>query len=159
MRTRTGWRTLGLVLLGLALWPLAGAAQDGEVYRTVTPERLEKILAGLSIKYEKKDGTKAGVSTYDFKRDGQPLRLHNYGGQDLWIERVYPDKLTLKDVNQWNVGAKFSRAVLIKDGENSSVSLECQLDCLGGVTDAIIRRFITRFDAEAGRFAEKFGIK
>lgn len=149
MRPSTRATVPGIVLLGLLLWPLGGGAQDPEVYREVKPERLEKILAGLNIKYEKKDGTKPGVVYYDFKRGDQKVRLHNYNGADLWIDSLFNDKATLATVNGWNVKAKFSRAVLLKDGE---VSLENQIDCLGGVTDAIIRQFISRFDGEIKGF-------
>ena len=56
-------------------------------------------------------------------------------------------------VNEWNVQAKFSRAVRLK-GDKGVVSLESQLDCIGGVTDAIIRQFINRFDGEMQQFTK-----
>jgi hypothetical protein len=37
-------------------------------------------------------------------------------------------------------------------GEKDTISLEAQLDCVGGVTDNIIRQFIQRFDGEVAQF-------
>ena len=50
--------------------------------------------------------------------------------------------------------AKFSRLVLITEKDKSILSLEAQLDCLGGVTDAVIRQYLNRFDEEAKKFAK-----
>lgn len=154
MFPRTRLVALGPVLGGLLLLAAAGAAQEAKVYRNVSTEKLEQILKGLDVDFKKSAGPKAGIHYYDFTRNNFKVRLHNYDGQDLWIDCIFSDKLSLEDVNRWNVKAKFSRAVLVKDGDKSSVSLENQLDCLGGVTDAIVRQFITRFDGEVKNFVQ-----
>jgi hypothetical protein len=139
--------------LGLApFW-----AEDEQViaYNNVTGEQLEKILDGMDIKYKKAPAKKDGVQFYDIDSGGHMLRLHNYAGQDLWLDCVFTAKLGLKEVNTWNARAKFSRAVFIKQGDKETISLESQLDCLGGVTDAVIRHFVRRFDSEVRAF-EKF---
>ena len=49
--------------------------------------------------------------------------------------------------------AKFSRAVLVKDGANATVSLEAQVDCTLGITDGMIGHFVRRFDDEIQAYA------
>jgi hypothetical protein len=144
-----------LLTLTLGLAPLWADGEEGLVYMLVPGEKLEKILDGMDIKYKKLPAKKDGVQFYDLQSGGHVLRLHNYGGQDLWLDCVFSVKLGLQDVNAWNGRAKFSRAVLIKKDDQQTISLESQLDCLGGVTDAIVRQFIRRFDGEVRSF-EKF---
>lgn len=127
-------------------------AQEAKVFRQVGPEKIEGILAGLKIDFKKADGKKPGFHYYDFERQGLKVRLHNYGGKDLWIEALFTDKISLEDINRFNQGTRFSRAVLLKDDNRVTISLEAQLDCLGGVTDAVIRQFILRFDGELKGF-------
>lgn len=124
---------------------------DKLVFRIVTPEKLEGILTALKIDFTKEKGKTAGIDFYDYTKGDYRIRLHNYQGKDLWVDAQFSDKLTLDDVNKWNVRAKFSRAVMLK-GDKEIVSLESQLDCLGGVTDSIIRQFIERFDGELAQF-------
>jgi hypothetical protein len=151
--------TQRLVLTAFALFStalLAFAAPEPEVGPVATsmpPEKLEPILDKLEIKYKKTAGKKDGIYFYDFRRGGLSVRLHNYDGQDLWIDSTFTEPLALEDVNKWNVRAKFSRAVLIPGDEKVTVSLEAQLDCVGGVTDAMVRQFIRRFDGELAQFS------
>jgi hypothetical protein len=141
----------------LILVPLgAGGGEPAKVYNSVSSDKLEKILADLDIKFKKvADKKKEGVDFYDLEARDRLLRLHNYGGQDLWLDCVFSEKLTLADVNRWNSQSKYSRAVLIKQDDKVTISLESQIDCLGGVTDAVVRQFIRRFDGEVKAF-EKF---
>jgi hypothetical protein len=143
----------GLGLLAFALTAGAGPGQD-KVWRDVPSEKLEAILKKLNITYTKSAGKMAGVHFYDFKRGDFNIRLHNYRGRDLWIDAVFTDKIALEEVNQWNVRAKFSRAVLLQDGDRYRVSLEAQLDCTGGVTEGMVRQFIVRFDGEVMSFVK-----
>jgi hypothetical protein len=129
------------------------ATNDKLVYRNVTPEKLEAILKELNITYDKVKGKAEGIQFYDFGKNDFRIRLHNYQGKDLWIDAHFSDKLTLDEVNKWNVRAKFSRAVVLK-GDKETVSLEAQLDCLGGVSDSIIKQFIGRFDGELVQFSK-----
>jgi hypothetical protein len=120
--------------------------------RSVSSEKLEAILKDLNISYQKNPGKKEGIYSYDFERKGTKIRLFNYNGDDLWIETDYSEKATLEDVNRWNMRAKYSRAVLVKDGRNASISLESQIDCTIGITDGMVRQFVERFDAEIQSF-------
>lgn len=162
-------RSAALALVLAAISFVAAAAQDDtkktaddkkespaeskRVYRNVTPEKLETVLKDLNIEYKKVKGKEAGITFYDYEKGGFKIRLHNYKGKDLWIDAHFNEQLTLEQVNNWNVRAKFSRAVKLK-GEKETVSLESQLDCLGGVSDGIIRQFVERFDGELTQFSK-----
>ena len=137
----------------LVLGSLRGQEDGGDkkIYRNVASEKLEAIFAEMKIEFQQSKGKGDGVQLYDFERNKFKIRLHNYQGKDLWIDAHFTDPLTLADVNQWNTRAKFSRAVLLKS-EKTTVSLEAQLDCLGGTTDAHLKQFILRFDGEIAQF-------
>ncbi len=156
---------LAAIVAALGVLP-PGRAQDGgakdkkaatpeakKIYRNVTADKLEAILKGLNVVYKKGKGKSDGVWVYDFEKSDFKIRLQNFVGNDLWIEAHFKDKTPLEKVNQWNMRAKFSRAVQLA-GEKDAVSLEAQLDCVGGVSDAIIRQFIERFDGELVQFAK-----
>lgn len=138
-------------LAALLLAVPSGGAQ--EVYRNVSAEKLRSLLKELKIDYREVPSKNEGIVYYHFKHDNHDIRLHNYNGKDLWIDCIFADKLTPEQVNRWNIRAKLSRAVFIRDGTQETVSLESQIDCLGGVTDPIIKRFITRFNGELDGFA------
>jgi hypothetical protein len=120
----------------------------------VPPARLESVLAKMNVKYDKTEGKKKDDWFYEFDRNNFKIRLQNYGGRDLGLDVVFTDKITLKEVNGWNVQAKFSRAVRLSGGDKSPTSLEAQLDCEGGVTEGMIRQFILRFDSDLKNFVE-----
>lgn len=145
-----------LVCFAACLWaPLGGYAQS-KVYRSVTDMTVERILQSLEVKYEKeerKNKDAPPIMMFDFKRGDNSFRLYNYQN-DLWIECIYDRKMKLEDVNRWNAEAKFSRLVVIDQKDKTSLSLEAQLDCLGGMTDATIKQYINRFDEEAKKFAK-----
>ncbi len=137
----------------LSIWCGICAGQSREVVtQSVSSEKLEAILKDLGVSYQKDAGKKERIFSYRFERQGRKVRLHNYGGEDLWIETDFTDKATLDLVNRWNMRAKFSRAVLIAGGERPTISLEGQIDCSLGVTDGMVRQFIQRFDAEIEAF-------
>jgi Putative bacterial sensory transduction regulator len=142
-----------VAVLGLML-PREVASQS-KVTRSVTNEGIEKILQSLNIKYQKSERKDKdnNVTFFDYTRADLSIRLYNYGS-DLWLESVVEKKVKFEDVNRWNADAKFSRLVLIENKDKTSLSLESQLDCLGGVTDASIKQYINRFDEEAKKFAK-----
>ena len=146
--------TILLVCAALALVPTAVLSQS-KVYRTVTNDGLEKILQSLDLKYqrdERKDKD-ATITYFDFKRGEESYRLYNYVN-DLWIESTFEKAMKADDINRWNADAKFSRLVMIPQRDKTMLSLESQLDCLGGVTDAVVKQYINRFDEEAKKFAK-----
>jgi hypothetical protein len=143
------------IALALGLIFAAPTAAQPKIIKTVSNETIEKILTGLDLKFqrnERKD-KQGAITFYEFTRSEQPCRLFNYGN-DLWLECTSEKKLRLEDVNRWNADAKFSRLVLIESKDKVTVSLESQLDCLGGVTETNIRQFVNRFDEEAKKFAK-----
>ena len=146
---------IALVVCSMCLLlPLSGFAQN-KIYKTVANDAVEKILQGLEIKFQKEErkNKDVGIMVYDFKRGDHSFKLFNYQS-DLWIECTFDKTLKPEDVNRWNADAKFSRLVVLQDKEKSILSLESQLDCAGGVTDAIVRQYINRFDEEAKKFAK-----
>lgn len=153
---------LGVLAMGVLLISTAFAQEQGQpdkidklkVQRSVPSAKLESILEDMKIKYSKTAGKNEGIHYYDFERNNFKVRLHNYQGRDLWIDVQFTEKMSLAEVNQWNVRAKFSRAVLVKNGDKQSTSLESQIDCEGGVTDGMIRQFILRFDGEIKTFVQ-----
>lgn len=155
MRAHKPNACLGSLILFAWLAAATSAQEKDRVMRSVPSAKLESILQELKIRYEKKSDPKNdAINFYDFERNSFKVRLHNYNGRDLWLDVHFTDKITLEDVNQWNVRAKFSRAVLLKEGDKQSTSLEAQLDCDGGVTDGMIRQFILRFDGELKSFVQ-----
>ncbi len=144
---------IGLCVLAFCC---AGAwGQDQElVFHTVASEKLEATLKDLDIAFQKKPGKKEGIFTYDFVRKDIKIRLYNYEGEDLWIETDVTEKVTLEQVNAWNMCAKFSRAVLVQGDTNTTISLENQVDCTIGMTDGMLRQFIQRFESEAQSFSK-----
>jgi hypothetical protein len=152
-------RTLpGLVVAVGLCWPAPAPAQ---VYKNVSNETIERLLRELNIQYRKSYGKdnqgneKQGIVFYDYtNKAGFKVRLHSYEGRDLWIDALFNDPMTLEDINRWNTRAKFSRCVQLNNNNKQTASLENQLDCLGGVTDAIVRQFVVRFDAEIRDFVE-----
>ena len=149
-------RFLGHYLAGM---PKAEALRNSlaqtKITRNLSNEAVEKILQGLELKYSKTEPKDKDTATmyFDFLRGEQPCRLKNYGS-DLWLECIVEKKMKVEDVNRWNADAKFSRLVLIEEKDKTILSLESQLDCLGGVTDAMIKQYLVRFDEEAKKFAK-----
>ena len=144
-----------LLCLAVCLLIPAGAFSQGKVYRNVSNETVEKILEGLELKYQKEERKNKDnpITYFTFQRGDLQYGMYNYGN-DLWIETTSEKKMKLDDVNRWNSAAKFSRLVLIEQKDKTIVSLESQLDALGGITDATIRQYINRFDEEAKKFAK-----
>jgi Putative bacterial sensory transduction regulator len=143
------------IAFALLLFVTADVFSQSKIARTVSNDTIEKILKSLELKYQK-DERKDKVSNamfFDFVRSEQACRLYNYR-TDLWLECQVEKKMSMEDVNRWNADAKFSRLVLIEDKGKTILSLESQLDCEGGVTEAMITRYINRFDDEAKKFAK-----
>ena len=126
-----------------------------KITRNVSNEAVEAILKSLQLKYAKIEPKDKDSATMHFEitRGDQTCRLKNYGS-DLWLECIVEKKMTMEDINRWNADAKFSRLVLVEEKEKTILSLESQLDCLGGVTDAMIKQYVVRFEEEAKKFAK-----
>jgi Putative bacterial sensory transduction regulator len=130
------------------------AVRDEEVVTKVTSDHLEKILKNLGIRFKKTAGKEEGVFTYEFERDAFKIRLHNFKGADLMLDAAFKE-IPLEEVNKYNSGRKFIRAVLYQpDRGKKYTALEANLDCVGGVSDNVIRYFIGTFDGELNEFAK-----
>ena len=80
----------------------------------------------------------------------QPLRLQA-------IERLIDahfKKVSLEDINRWNVEKKFIRAVYYNVKGTEYSVLEMNLDCEVGTTDGILRNFIVGFHEDVKQFAK-----
>lgn len=143
-----------LVCFSFCLLPIVAQSQV-KVYRNVSNDTVEKILTNLELKFQKEErkNKESSIMSFDFKRGDNSFRLFNYQS-DLWIECTFEKSMKPEDVNRWNADAKFSRLVLIQEKDKTILSLESQLDCAGGVTDAVVKQYINRFDEEAKRFSK-----
>jgi hypothetical protein len=130
-----------------------GAAQEKTevVPRTASSELVEKTLAGLDTRYEKKEGKTPNLYFYNYERNRYKIRLGNHGGKLLWLSAAFP-RTSPEQINAWNVRAKFSRAVLNRDGNQENAVIEAQFDCAGGITAGVLRQFLLRFDEEVRNF-------
>ena len=93
-----------------------------------------------------------GLFLYDYARNNFGLRLQNNNGGDLWIIAVF-GKIAPEEMNRWNRQTHLTRVVPIRGFGEETATLEAQLDCLGGVTDGMVRQFITGFDKEVAGFS------
>ena len=150
---------LALFLLLFPWLAFSASAQNPKVLNRISPEKLETLLKSLTIDFKKSPHeTIKDAFRYDFERNEFKIRLINFKGEDLWIESIFNEPLELKEVNSWNVKAKFSRCVLIPGDKDkkaaASISLESQLDCSGGATEGMVGNFITRFYGELKDFSK-----
>ncbi len=154
-------RLMGLVICMASCLVLPSAAlSQNKVPRSASNEMVENVLKGLDLKFQKGEqkGKDAAVFYYDFKRGEQSYRLYNYVN-DLWIEAIFEKQIKIEEVNLWNATAKFARLVQVDQKTKTSLSLESQLDCLGGVTEMGIRQYINRFEKETASFKKYLATK
>jgi hypothetical protein len=140
---------VGACAAAVLLWPAATPAQ--QVFKEITPKRLEGILDGMSLQYKKLEGA-PGVTYYDFKMRNLTVRLTNFNGKDLLID-MFMTPIDLKRVNEWNRKAKFTRAYLATENGVESVVLASNLDILGGVTDDTVKQFLREFETSLTDFS------
>lgn len=128
-----------------------------EVFTSLPPERLEKLLTALKITYKKTEAQAKGTFLYDYKKGDFDIRLTSFDGRDLMLDVMFPDA-ALEKVNKYNSERKFIRVVRYRNANgNNYLSMEANLDCVGGVTDNIVRWFITTYDDELQAFAKYLG--
>jgi hypothetical protein len=126
------------------------------VYPGVTSELLEEVLKGLKLNYKKNALNNGAAFLYEFQQNNVPIRLHNWGGKDLMLAAHFR-KTTLKEANEFNLKRKFIRAVFYQDGAPAYTALERNLDVEGGVTENILRNFITSYAADVKEFERFLG--
>src|SRR5262245_44118002 len=155
-RSDSMWRHL--FVWSCIILPASSSAggDENKVFKQLSAADTESLLQKFKIEFKKTPGKNNDVNYYDFQRNGYNVRLYWYGGKDLMVDVVFA-KLTLPEVNAWNVRAKFSRACLYKDAKGEYTALESNLDLLGGVTEDTVKHFLTVFDNEVKEFARFAG--
>ena len=124
-------------------------------YGEKIPESMEKlvVLPGVGRK------TANVVRMHGFNLPGLSVDTHFQRLCKRLGLITQTDPVKIEEVNLWNSQAKFTRLVQIDMKDKTSLSLESQLDCLGGVTEAGVRQFVNRFDREANDFSKFIGKK
>ena len=143
-----------LTILLAAVAP--GRAQDDKIFKTMTPDQTEAFLTKMEIEFKKAESKAPGTFMYDFKRKSITMRLYHFDGKDLMVDAVFP-AMAIERVNDWNLKAKFSRATLQKDARGLFVTLESNIDLVGGVTEGALKQFLLSFDDEVRLFAKYAG--
>jgi Putative bacterial sensory transduction regulator len=153
MKKVARWSWLGMAALAVLAPAGATTAQTKEeIFHSVQAKQIESIFNELDIKFVKNQPKQAPDDTdFDFERKGFKIRFTLSKGKMLWLSSYFP-KAPLERLNQWNVNAKFSRALLDRVGDREYSIVEWQLDAAGGVTKNMIRQFIARFEDEVVRF-------
>jgi hypothetical protein len=143
---------VGLTAALLLFSATLSRSQDPSVYKKIAPQDLENILKGLGLEFQKRPvpGENAHL-LYSFAKKNHRIILHYYDGKDLMLVTAF-DAIPLVSINEWNQGAKFSRAVLSRDDKGEASTVESNLDLAGGVTDEIIKHFIRRFDDDLKKY-------
>jgi hypothetical protein len=126
---------------------------DDQLFAPVTSQKIEAVLKGLNIAYEKHDLKDGAGQYFDFEASNFKVRLINFGGKDLMVDAHFK-KIPLEDVNRWNLEKKFIRAVSYSVKGMEYTALEMNLDCEAGTTDGIIRNFIVGFHEDVKQFAK-----
>jgi hypothetical protein len=146
------------LLIGAAVLFLAsaGRAEEDKIVKSLSPEESEAFLKKFEIDFKKVEAKIAGVNLYDFKRKNFSMRFHNFEGKDIMLDALFP-ALPLERVNEWNTKAKFTRATLQRDTKGVFVTLESNLDLIGGVTEGGLRQFFANFEDDARLFAKFSG--
>jgi hypothetical protein len=132
------------------------APRKDKVYPDASRELIEKVLRGLKIEYRKTAANNGAGFTYDFERHNFPVRLIDFGGKDLMLSAEFP-KASLQQINDFNLKRNFIRAVLYNEGNRTFTALERNLDAEGGVTEDILRNFISRYDGDLQEFQRYLG--
>jgi hypothetical protein len=150
----TGWSLFLALGMTAALSPPAAGQTKDKVYRVLTPDQVGAILTDAKIKFTKSTPSGAPTDTdFDFKHNNYGILLTLRDGKMLWISSYFPET-TLKKINDWNIDAKFSRAVLVSQNKKTHAVVEAQLDVAGGCTENMIRRFLESFGQEVAAFDE-----
>lgn len=139
-----------LCLLGLWSTGTAFGQQPSReaVYRQASDSFLEAMIATIDADYSE---IEAGVYRFTVK-GGYRVVLFNKT-DDIQLYAVFTDgaRASLKTINEWNRGRRFSRAYLDTDGDPV---LEADLDFEGGVTEESVARFIALYVQSLQNFDE-----
>jgi len=128
------------------------SAQKGEsIYSTISVQQLYKLMAseGYSVEISKTG------KTVQWKMEGYGHTLFVADdGKSIQFYSGFKDKTSLKAINEWNKGKRYSRAYL--DDSDDPV-LELDLDLDGGVTKAGLLNFFLTCRASLNAFVSHIG--
>lgn len=139
-----------LAPITLLIFTAGAAGQD--VVRSLSPEQAEKMLTARKVEFKKSPADPKGNVVLDFKKLGVSMGFYLFeGGKDIMVDAVLPP-IPLEGINQWNIGAKFSRACVRREGTQLATVLEANLDLQGGVTLDTINRLLDNFEDDVKNF-------
>jgi hemolysin activation/secretion protein len=135
---RTALAALGLVMLTSTASPVSAQ----EIMSSVSGKKMESILSGMNIEFEKRSDT-----SWRLDLDGKKvLLIMANDNTDAQLYIGFGDvKVSTKQMNEWNTEKRFGRAYA--DADENPV-LESDLDFAGGVTDEIIQTWIKLFSSQ-----------
>jgi hypothetical protein len=137
------------ILLCLAC---SGTAVAQDVIRLLPPEQAVDLLRKRKVAFNKSPADAKGNSVFDYKKDGVSMAFYLFdGGKDIMVDAVMP-VLPIELVNQWNAGAKYTRACARREGTQVITILDANLDLDAGVTLEAVDRFLDNFEAEVKTF-------
>jgi hypothetical protein len=126
-------------------------AQDPKGAPEMAPDLPEKTLQGMKIDFKKSSSKKGDQQYFDFQRGTFRVRLTQFPTQELMLDCVFRG-IPLDKVNEWNTITKLSRVAVHKDATGEFTILEYGLDLTGGVTEGILKQYITRFEDELKKY-------
>src|SRR5438552_17523478 len=85
------------------------SAQDDKVFRSLTPDAVEKMLKDIKIEYKKSSAKKGDEHYYDFTRNHYRIRLTQFSAEEMMLDCVFRG-ISLDKVNQWNSVTRLTRA-------------------------------------------------
>jgi hypothetical protein len=141
---------LPALLISLCIVP-AAFAQDAKLVRELSPEALAKALTDLKIEFNKTASAKGDEHYFEFTRSNYRIRLTQFGPQELMLDCVFRG-IPIDKVNDWNAMTRLSRASLHDDPSGKVTLLAYGLDVAGGVTEATIPQYLTRFEDELKKY-------
>lgn len=126
-------------------------AQDAKVVRELSPEAIAKVLTDLKIEFNKTATPKGEEHYFEFTRGAYRIRLTQFGPQELMLDCVFRG-IPIDKVNEWNAMTRLTRASLHDDPSGKVTLLAYGLDLAGGVTEATIQQYVTRFEDELKKY-------
>jgi Putative bacterial sensory transduction regulator len=130
--------------------PRDDTPKEERAFKEVPADLLEKALTELKIKYAKAPAGSGGFA-YEYQSGATKIVLTNWG-KDMMLEAKFP-KISLENVNQYNLDRKFIRAVSYNNKKGQYTGLEANMSFTGGVTESILRNFISIFEEDVREFA------
>jgi hypothetical protein len=131
-------------------------AKKENTFKEVPAEKLEKILEDMKIKYAKAPLAN-GTFAYHYQAGNTKVILTNWG-KDMMLEAKFAS-IPLEKVNQYNLDRKFIRTVSYNNKSGQFTTLEANMNFQGGVSDSILRNFISVFEEDVNEFAQYVGGK